>query len=332
MTRRIAILVALLGTGFFPISAQQREESVVRLDPALDAIIPPGTSVDTVKGGFGYINGLTWVKDDAGGYLLVSDIAANVVHKWTRDGAMSLVLSRPDWTLAPAARPAEAHFGANGMTLDAQGRVVYCAEGDRRLMRLEKDGTRTVLASQYDGHRLNSPNDLVIRKDGGIYFTDPAGGPRFGKYELNRELPYQGVYLWKDGTLRLLIQTMSRPNGITLSPDEKYLYINDSIDLLVMKHEVQPDGSLANGRLFIDMKTVKAPGNPDGMRVDVRGNLYSAGAGGIWVISPEGKHLGTIRPPRTAPGLTFGDADGKAIYIAAATTLARIRLNFAGAR
>src|SRR5262245_33878860 len=159
MLRLVAVLMLLPGTVLWPPFAQQRDQSgVERLDPALDAIIAPGTPVETVKDGFGYINGITWVQEGGQGHLLISDIAANVFNTWTRDGKMSLLLSRPDWTLTPEKRPADAHFGANGMTLDSQGRVVYCAEGDRRLMRLEKDGKRTVLASEYEGHRLNSPN------------------------------------------------------------------------------------------------------------------------------------------------------------------------------
>jgi len=332
MTRRFAGMVLLLGTALVPVSAQQRDASVQRLDPALDAIIAPGTAVEVLKDGFGYINGMTWVRDGSGGYLLISDIEANLISRWTSSGMMSPLVQRPDWTISPEARPENSHFGANGMTLDPQGRIVYCAEGDRRVMRLEKDGTRTVLAERYGGKRLNSPNDLVFRKDGALYFTDPAGGPRFGKYDLKRELPYQGVYLLRDGKLRLLIQDMTRPNGITLSPDEKYLYVNDSVERLIRRFEVQPDGSVANGRVFLDMGTVKATGNPDGMRVDVRGNLFSAGPGGIWVISPEGKHLGTIRPPRSAPGITFGDPDGKGLYIAAGEALVRVRVNAAAAR
>jgi gluconolactonase len=179
---------------------------------------------------------------------------------------------------------------------------------------------------------LNSPNDLVFRSDGALYFTDPSGGGRFGTWDLKKELPYQGVFLLKDGKLRLLVQDLDRPNGIVLSPDEKFLYVNDSNKRVIMRYDVQRDGSVANGKVFADMSMGKGGGNPDGMKFDVKGNLYSVGPGGIWVISPDGKQLGMIVPPENAPGFTFGDPDRKAIYMAASSKLARIRLNVAGAR
>jgi gluconolactonase len=216
--------------------------------------------------------------------------------------------------------------------MDRQGRIVYAAEADRALVRLEKDGKRTILADRYEGKRLNSPNDLVFRSDGSIYFTDPSGGNRFGTWDLKKELPYQGVFLLKDGKLQLLVQDLDRPNGIVLSADEKFLYVNDSNKRVIMRYDVQRDGTVANGKLFADMTAGKGAGNPDGMKFDVKGNLYSVGPGGIWVFSPEGRHLGMIVPPENAPGFAFGDPDGKTIYMAASSKLARIKLNVAGVR
>ena len=325
------LCVSLLAVAFIPVGAQtQSKESVIRLDPALDAIVAPGTMVETLKEGFGFINGILWVREGNTGHLLVSDIPANVVHKWT-PGAMTVFLDRPDWTTVTEARPANVRFGANGITMDRQGRIVYAAEADRAVIRLEKDGKRTILADRYDGKRLNSPNDLVFRSDGSLYFTDPSGGGRFGTWDLKKELPYQGVFLLKDGKLRLLVQDLDRPNGIVLSADEKSLYVNDSTKRVIMRYDVQRDGTVANGRLFADMNTGKGAGNPDGMKFDEKGNLYSVGPGGIWVFSPEGRQIGIIVPPENAPGFTFGDPDGKAIYMAASSKLARIRLKVAGA-
>lgn len=328
-TRLLCVL--LLAAALIPAGAQtQSKESVIRLDPALDAIVAPGTMVETLKEGFGFINGILWVREGNTGHLLVSDIPANVVHKWT-PGAMTVFLDRPDWTTVTEARPANVRFGANGITMDRQGRIVYAAEADRAVIRLEKDGKRTILADRYDGKRLNSPNDLVFRSDGSLYFTDPSGGGRFGTWDLKKELPYQGVFLLKDGKLRLLVQDLDRPNGIVLSADEKSLYVNDSTKRVIMRYDVQRDGTVANGRLFADMNTGKGAGNPDGMKFDEKGNLYSVGPGGIWVFSPEGRQIGIIVPPENAPGFTFGDPDGKAIYMAASSKLARIRLKVAGA-
>jgi gluconolactonase len=326
-------VVVLLAAGvLMPVGAQtQSKESVIRLDPASDAIVAPGTMVETLKEGFGFINGILWVREGNTGHLLVSDIPANVVHKWRPDGSMTIFLDRPDWTRVTEARPANVRFGANGITMDRQGRIVYAAEADRAVIRLEKDGQRTILADRYNGRRLNSPNDLVFRSDGSLYFTDPSGGGRFGAWDLKKELPYQGVFLLKDGKLQLLVQDLDRPNGIVLSADEKYLYVNDSNKRVIMRYDVRRDGTVANGRLFADMNTFKGAGNPDGMKFDEKGNLYSVGPGGISVFSPEGRQIGIIVPPDNAPGFTFGDPDGKAIYMAASSKLARIRLNVAGA-
>jgi len=305
--------------------------ATVRVDPAFDAIVSAGAALETLKDGFGFINGIVWVKESGGGHLLISDIPANVIYRWTSDGKMSSLIEKPDWT-STGGRPAAPRFGANGITLDPQARIVYAAEADRAIVRLEKDGKRTIIADRYEGKRLNSPNDLVFRSDGALYFTDPSGGNRFADWDLKKELPYQGVFLLKDGKLQLVIQDLERPNGIVLSRDEKFLYVNDSTKRTITRYEVQRNGTLANGRLFADMSMGKGTGNPDGMKFDAKGNLYSVGPGGIWVFAPDGKHLGTIVPPEFSPGFTFGDPDGKSLYMAASTKLVRIRLNNAGAR
>jgi len=320
------------GAVFVALSAQTPQSGpTMRVDPGFDEIVSPGTTMETVRSGFGFINGIVWVRESGGGHLLISDIPANVVQRWTPDGKMTAFLEKPDWTRTTG-RPNNPRFGANGITVDPQGRIVYAAEADRAVVRLEKDGKRTILAERYEGKRLNSPNDLVFRRDGALYFTDPSGGNRFADWDLKKELPYQGVFLLKDGTLQLAIKDLERPNGIVLSPDEKFLYVNDSVKRTIMRYEVQRDGSVANGKLFADMSAGKGTGNPDGMKFDEKGNLYSVGPGGIWVFTPDGKHLGTIVPPEFAPGFVFGDTDGKSLYLAASSQLVRIRVRNAGAR
>lgn len=332
MKRLAILLAAIVGTVCLTLTAQTPPPApTTRIDPAFDSIVSPGTTMETVKDGFAFINGIVWVKESGGGHLLISDIPANVVYRWTPDGKMSPFIEKPDWTIATG-RPAAPRFGANGIAIDSQGRVVYAAEADRAVVRLEKDGKRTILADRYEGKRLNSPNDLVLRSDGALYFTDPSGGNRFADWDLKKELPYQGVFLLKDGKLQLVIKDLERPNGIVLSPDEKFLYVNDSVKRAIVRYDVQRDGTLANSKLFADMSAGKGTGNPDGMKFDAKGNLYSVGPGGIWVFAPDGKHLGMIVPPEFAPGFTFGDSDGKTLYMAASTRLARIRLNVAGAR
>jgi gluconolactonase len=327
--RLLCVLCLALAMGIAPVA--QTPGSIVRLDPAFDAIVPAGATVETLKEDFGFINGILWVPEGRAGHLLVSDIPANVIHKWTPPSTMTVFLDRPDWTRVAEARPEGVRFGANGIVRDRQGRIVYAAEADRAVIRLEPDGKRTIIAERYEGKRLNSPNDLVFRSDGALYFTDPSGGGRFGTWDLKKELPYQGVFLLKDGKLQLLIQDLDRPNGIALSSDEKSLYVNDSNKRVIMRYDVRPDGTVANGRLFADMSMGKGNGNPDGMKFDERGNLYSVGPGGIWVMNPAGKQIGLIVPPENAPGFAFGDPDRKAIYMAASSKLAKVRLNVAGA-
>jgi gluconolactonase len=330
MTVRLLCVLSIALAMRLPAVAQA-PGSIVRLDPAFDAVVPAAATVETLKDGFGFINGILWVRDAAAGYLLVSDIPANVIHKWTPPGAMTLFLDRPDWTRVAESRPSNVRFGANGIARDPQGRIVYAAEADRAVVRLEADGKRTILAERFEGKRLNSPNDLVFRSDGALYFTDPSGGGRFGTWDVKKELPYQGVFLLKDAKLQLLVQDLDRPNGIALSSDEKSLYVNDSNTRVIMRYDVRPDGTVANGRLFADMSVGKGNGNPDGMKFDERGNLYSVGPGGIWVINPAGQQIGLIVPPENAPGFAFGDPDRKSIYMAASSKLARIRLSVAGA-
>jgi gluconolactonase len=215
-------------------------------------------------------------------------------------------------------------FGSNGIALDPQGRIVWCAQGDRAIVRLEKDGKRTILADRYDGKRLNRPNDLVVKSDGWVYFTDPRGN-NLGQA---LELPFPGVYRVKDGNLQLLEKEIS-PNGITFSADEKYLYTTGGGK--IWRYDVGLDGTIGNRREF-------SPVGCDGMKVDLAGNLYCASGanGGVRIISREGKALGTILTPhddgRGPTNIAFGDPDGKTLYITIKRTLARIRLHTEGFR
>jgi gluconolactonase len=270
---------------------------------------------------------------------LFSDTAANAIYKWTPDGQISVFLPTAGFTGTDTSRVGGQSFngrlylivfGPVGITLDNQHRVVYTAHGDRAIVRLEKDGTRTVLADRYEGKRLNSPNDIVGKSDGAVYFTDPPGGLREGARSPEKELPFSGVFLWKEGKLQLLDRSMAFPNGIALSPDEKYLYVNG--DRKIMRHEIKPDDTVANGDVFVDMTADPLPGGTDGMKVDQKGNVYCVGPGGVWIMSPAGKHLGTIQLPVNAANFAFGDADSKTIYFTARGSLYRIRTKIPGVR
>lgn len=306
--------------------------SIRRLDPALDQIIPPTARIEKVHGDFRFTEGPLWIR--SGGYLLFSDLMANAVMKWTPDGAVS-VFRKPVFS---SPFPDGALIGTNGLTLDRQGRLIAAEHGNRRVSRTEKNGSITVLADRYEGKRLNSPNDLVCKKNGDIYFTDPSGlyrtYPGDPSKAPQRELDFNGVYrVTAAGKLELLIKDVPYPNGLAFSPDEKKLYIaNTRPDKYWMVYDVKADGTLANGKVLLDVTKEPGEGVPDGMKVDTAGNIYAAAPEGVAVITPQGKQLGILMVPEIVANLAWGDADGKTLYITARTGVYRIKLNATGIR
>jgi sugar lactone lactonase YvrE len=275
---------------------------------SMSDILAPGAAMDRVATGFQFTEGPLWTP---GAYLIFSDIPANRIYKLV--GGKAVVYREPSGN-------------SNGLILDRQGRVIACEHGNRRVSR--EDGGRVVaIAERYEGKRLNSPNDAIVKSDGSVYFTDPP----YGVAETDRELDFQGVYrLSPDGKLTLLAKDFDRPNGLVFSPNEKVLFIADSSDRKhIRAFDVKPDGTLANGRLFADLKSDKE-GPPDGMRVDKKGNLYSTGPGGIWVFTPSGKHIGTIGTPEVPSNCAWGDKDRKTLYVTARTSIYRIRTKIGG--
>ena len=316
--------------------------AVIRLDPALDALIAPNAKPELLKGDyFGAVEGPVWV-GTGGGYLLFSDMAANVIYKWTPDGQLSVFLEKSGYTgndlnnVGGQYTNGRLHvllIGSNGLTLDRQGRLIIAGMTDRNVTRVEKDGTRTTLADRYEGKRLNSPNDLVVKSDGAIYFTETTSGIRGRDEGPARELLFHGVYMIKDGVLRLLDKDPQgvAPNGVAFSPDERILYVNGGTKITA--YDVRPDDTLANPRMLIDLGGANGvPGNTDGMKVDRSGNIYCSGPGGVWIVSPQGKHLGTIVPAERVANLAFGDADSKTLYMVGGRSLWRIRVNTPGIR
>lgn len=276
----------------------------------LEAIVSPNTEVEKVAGGFEFTEGPVWHPD---GYLLFSDIPANTIYKWQPNGKTEIFRQ-------PSGK-------ANGNALDISGRLITAEHSNRRLSLTKKDGQIVTLASHYQGKRLNSPNDLVVKSDGSIYFTDPP----FGIKPEQEELGFSGVYrLAPDGTLTLLIDDFVRPNGIALSPDETKLYVNDSQEGHIRVFDIKVDGTKENGTLFAELLPPSKTGTADGMEVDIKGNVYSTGAGGIWVFSPDGKLLGIIETPEPPANLAWGDADYQTLYITAYSSLYRIRLKVSG--
>jgi gluconolactonase len=323
------------------ISAQNGGQ-IIRLDPGLDALVPADAKIEKLADGMGFLEGPAWVHSGGKGYLIFSDIPANVIDKFDpQTKKVSVFLDKSGFT---GSDPGDAGFqlnnghavvtlfGSNGITLDKQGRVTYCTHGDRDIVRIEKDGKRTVLADHFEGKRLNSPNDLVYRSDGALYFTDPPFGLRKVADDPKKELPFAGVFLLNKGKLTVVNKDFGAPNGLAFSPDEKYLYVDDSFTKTYWRFDVQPDGTLTNKKLLIDASSSKEDGVPDGMRIDKQGNIYAAGPGGVWVLTPDGKHLGTIRPPENPANMAWGDADAKTLYFTAVTGLYRLKLNVAGIR
>ena len=333
-----------------PVPAERPFE-IVRVDASLDAIVSPDAKLELLGQGFGLTEGPVWVPEARGGYLLFSDLISNVIYKWTPPGVVSVFLEKAGYsgddlnnagTQTRRGRMAVLLIGPNGATLDRQGRLVFCASPDRTVVRLEADGKRTLLAEKYEGKRFNGPNDLVIRSDGALYFTDSDFGLRGSRSSPLKELPFNGVYLVKNGKTTLLVDDQALggfPNGITLSPDEKSLYLSAGFTRM-WRYEVQADGTLGAGKVFFE----GGEGIVDGMKTDRQGNLYStggAGPGAVRISSPEGKHLGTLhlpvsaREPRQqicATNVAFGDADAKSLYITACEAIYRIRVNIPGVR
>lgn len=301
---------------------------VIRLDEGINKIVGPNPKVFKLAEGFKFTEGPVWTRDG----LLFSDPNANTIYKYSTDGKLGVFRTPSGYSGADIAEYRQP--GSNGITLDPAGNIVFDQHGNRRVVRLEKDGSETVLADKFEGKRLNSPNDLVYRSDGTLFFTDPNFGlPKFGD-DPRKELPHTGVYSLYKGKLQLVTKEFTGPNGIALSPDEKYLYIGNWDDdrKVVYRYELQADGTVKNGKLFFDFTPIKGEDAIDGVKVDMAGNVYVSAPGGLQILSSTGKHLGTIVTPQHVHNMAWGDDDGKTLYLAARTGLYRIKLNIAGVR
>jgi gluconolactonase len=315
-------------------AAREWVGEVVRKDAALDAIVAPGARLEKLATGFSFTEGPVWVprKDGTEGYLLFSVPNDNLIYRMTAEGETSVFRTKSGYS---GFNIGEYHQpGSNGLTLDRQGRLTIDQHGNRRVVRVEPRGNITVLADRYDGKRLNSPNDLVYKSDGSLYFSDPPFGLPKVFDDPRKELPFSGVYRVADGKVQLVASDLDAPNGLAFSPDEKYLYVDNWNEKkkVIMRYPVKPDGMLEKGTVFFDMTFVPGETALDGLKVDQAGHVYACGPGGLWVISPDGRHLGTIKPPEEPHNLAWGDDDGKTLYITALSSIYRIRTNVAGIR
>lgn len=308
------LLICLLAVA--GVTLGQQVPSIERMDPSLDRLIAPGTEVEILANGFLWSEGPVW-KDNR---ILFSDVPADAIFSWAEGSDHAEIFLKPSGSDAACGQ------GSNGLALDRDARLVLCRHGDRSVARIEKDGSLTKLADHFEGKRFNSPNDLAIANSGDIYFTDPPYGLGNG---IEPELPFHGVFrLHTDGQLDLLIRDLKFPNGIALSPDEKTLYVavSDPSDTRIMAYDIHPDGKISSGRVFFSTASLpKRPGVCDGLKVDMSGNLWATGPGGVLVISPQGKHLGTILTGSAAANCGWGGPEKNTLYITAHKRLLRVK-------
>jgi gluconolactonase len=316
----------------FAVVPQEVNVTVTDRTPDLDALLPANLKVWKLAEGFTFTEGPVWTRDGA---LLFSDPNENRIYRYSERAADTgtLVVEREQSGYAGADIGEYGQPGSNGLSFSPDGRLTINEHGNHRVTRLERDGTLTVLTDRFEGHRLNSPNDLVYRSDGVLYFTDPPFGlPKFFD-DPRKELAFSGVYRLDQGKPKLLAKELTGPNGIAFSPDETMLYVSnwDAARKVVMQYPVRPNGDIGTGSMLFDMAGAPEEEALDGLKVDAAGNLWVSGPGGVWVISPHGKHLGTIRLPKLPANFVFGGADGRTLYFTARSALYRMPVLIAGA-
>jgi gluconolactonase len=333
---RLALFFGLLTS---TVSSMLQAQSSLRtlgkievLDESLKSLVDPNSPMEVLADGFTWTEGPLWVKSEGDEHLLFSDIPRNSIFKWSPKTGITLFMNPSGYTgvtyygLEP---------GSNGLTMSAQGELILCEHGDRRVSKLTKGGGKITLADKYQGRRLNSPNDAIVAKNGDVLFTDPPYGLPNRENDPRRELKHFGVYriVAATGEVQLLTTSLQRPNGIVLSPDESKLYIaqSDPKKAIWMQFDVDKNFKVSNEKVFYDATSEvdKLPGLPDGMTVDSTGNLWATGPGGIYVFNPSGKLLGRLLTGERTSNCTFGE-DGSSLFITADTNLLRIRTKTKG--
>lgn len=289
-------------------------------------IVAENAEIEKVAGGFKFIEGPVWHKN---GYLLFSDIPSNNIHKYTPEEGVTIHIENSGFVGSGEEKEGP---GSNGLAFDMSGNLIICQHGARQIVKYDLEGNYTVIARQYGGKRLNSPNDVVVKSDGTVFFTDPPWGlPKNGD-DPAKELNHQGVYRLKNGNLTLIDGGLHSPNGIALSPDEDYLYVanlnGDKKEYL--RYKVDQEGTISNRMLFFDASSLKEAGSPDGIKIDVNGNCYFTGPGGVLVVTPKGEHIGTIAPPEQPANIAWGGMEGKTLFMTCRTSLYAIKLKIEG--
>lgn len=300
---------------------------LVQIEKSFENVVAPDAKLEKLADGFQFTEGPVWHPD---GFLLFSDPNTNVIYRYeplTQNVSVYMTKSGySGFDIGAYHQP-----GSNGLAIDEEGRLIVCQHGNRRVIRHEKKGPVTVLSDNVQGQKLNSPNDLVLKSDGTLYFTDPPYGLPKNYNDPKKETPHQGVYRLKNGQTELLSTALGGPNGIAFSPDERYLYVSnwDIRDIhhtkTLWRFEVDGNGKLANGIVFFDFSFTDGDEALDGVKVDRAGNVFVSAPGGVWVLSAEGKYLGKITAPERPANMAWGDADGKTLYLTAHTGLYKIR-------
>ena len=299
--------------------------SIVRMDPQLDRIIPPGAVLEKIAGDLGFAEGPVWVKDR----IRFSDLTGNKLYEITPAGKLRLLLDKSGGLDAP---PPGSFDGSNGSAVDRDGTILMTQHGMRRVVRVDDGIHLRPVIERIDGKRLNSPNDIVFAPDGALWITDPPYGLVGQDKDPAKEAPNNAVYRWKDGVLKAVITDLPRPNGIGFSPDGKTLYVSNSEpEMFVNVYDVRPDGTVANGRRFITFPPPNPIDVPDGLKVDSAGNVWASGPGGIRIISPAGRVLGQLKSPdRAQANIAWGGPDWKTAYVMGAGSVYRLRLAIPG--
>jgi gluconolactonase len=322
--KTICLLFLLLILPLWGSLAQSNEAGkITRLDKAFDQIVPPGAMPEKVASGFIFVEGPVWHPD---GFLLFSDIPANRVYRLGADDKPEVFLEKSGYT---GTGTPTGEIGSNGLGLDQTGQLLLCQHGNRQLVRQEPSGQLTVLADRYLGRRLNSPNDVICRRDGTLYFTDPSWGLEKNSDKPQREVPFNGVYRWANGQVHLVDSTLVKPNGIGLSPDQRTLYVAD-MNKKWYAYRLRADGTVKDKRLFFDASAIQDNGHIDGLKVDTKGNVYGTGPNGVMVFSPKGRYLGAIKFAEVAANIGWGGPDGRTLYATCKTSVYRIRLSQRG--
>ena len=306
-------------------TVEDAELEIDEVDSRLGEIVPLDVRLERIAGGFEFTEGPVWTRDGA---LLFSSPNTNAIYRWTSQGSVSVFRPKSGYTGVDVGRYFQP--GSNGLTFSPEGLLTMCQHGNRRILRVNPHGDTTVLADSYRGKRLNSPNDLVYRSDGTLFFTDPPFGLPGQFEDPGKELPFSGVFRVRDGEVSLLTDELEGPNGLAFSPDERWLYVGnwDFERTVVMRY----DADTGEGEIFFDMTGAAGDDAIDGIKVDREGNVYVCGPGGIWILSRDGEHLGTLRLPESPHNLAFGDEDSRTLYVTALTSVYRLRLDIPGIR